>query len=97
MPTYVLMTKLSASTLQDPKGRRKAGQEWKKKVTEQCPGVNVDDRSRRILCCTLGAQHENQRNAANDPFHHMHDPFDFAPFDCAQGFPSTALRGSAAA
>ncbi len=43
MPTYVLMTKLSASTLQelDKKhgGRRKAGQEWKKKVAEQCPGV----------------------------------------------------------
>ena len=39
MPTYVLMTKLSSSSLHDPKGRRQAGQEWKKKVTEQCPGV----------------------------------------------------------
>jgi len=39
MPTYVLMTKLGATTLHDPKGRRKAGQEWKKKVGEQCPGV----------------------------------------------------------
>jgi uncharacterized protein with GYD domain len=39
MPTYVLMTKLSVSTLADPKGRRKTGQEWKKRVSEQCPGV----------------------------------------------------------
>jgi uncharacterized protein with GYD domain len=39
MPTYVLMTKLSASSLDDPKGRREAGKEWKKKVAAQCPGV----------------------------------------------------------
>ena len=42
MPTYVLMTKLSAGTLQDAKsegGRKKAGQEWKKTVEKQCPGV----------------------------------------------------------
>jgi uncharacterized protein with GYD domain len=39
MPTYVLMTKLSASSLNDPKGRRQAGQEWKKKVKEKCPTV----------------------------------------------------------
>jgi uncharacterized protein with GYD domain len=43
MPTYVLMTKLSASTLHDwdktHGGRRKAGQAWKKKVEEQCPGI----------------------------------------------------------
>lgn len=39
MPTYVLMTKLSTTSLHDPKGRRKAGQEWKKKVEQLCPGV----------------------------------------------------------
>lgn len=39
MPTYVLMTKLSASSMHDPKGRRKAGQEWKKKVEAQVPGI----------------------------------------------------------
>jgi uncharacterized protein with GYD domain len=39
MPTYVLMTKLSPSGMHDPKGRRRAGQEWKKKVAERCPGV----------------------------------------------------------
>jgi uncharacterized protein with GYD domain len=39
MPTYVLMTKLSPGGLHDPKGRRRAGQEWKKKVEERCPGV----------------------------------------------------------
>jgi uncharacterized protein with GYD domain len=33
------MTKLSVSALDDPKGRRAAGQQGKKKVTEQCPGV----------------------------------------------------------
>ena len=39
MPTYVLMTKLSSREMHDPKGRRRAGQEWKKKVEEQCPAV----------------------------------------------------------
>jgi uncharacterized protein with GYD domain len=39
MPTYVLMTKLSAGSVQDPKGRRKAGQEWKKKIEAACPGI----------------------------------------------------------
>ncbi len=39
MPTYVLMTKLSSVGMHDPKGRRRAGQEWKRKVEERCPGV----------------------------------------------------------
>ncbi len=39
MPTYVLMTKLSASSMHDPKGRREAGQEWKRKVEGQVPGI----------------------------------------------------------
>ena len=39
MPTYVLMTKLAPGGMNDPKGRRRAGQEWKKKVEERCPGV----------------------------------------------------------
>jgi len=39
MPTYVLMTKLTPGGLKVPQGRRKAGQEWKKKVSERCPGV----------------------------------------------------------
>jgi uncharacterized protein with GYD domain len=33
------MTKLGSSGLHDPKGRRKAGQDWKRKVEEQCPGI----------------------------------------------------------
>src|SRR5687767_5253319 len=39
MPTYVLMTKLSLSSLHDSKGRREAGQKWKKKVEQQVPGI----------------------------------------------------------
>ena len=39
MPTYVLMTKLTPYGLEPPQGRRKAGQEWKKKVAERCPNV----------------------------------------------------------
>src|SRR5512143_3108424 len=39
MPTYVLMTKLSEAGAHDPKGRRRAGQEWKRKVDEKCPGI----------------------------------------------------------
>jgi uncharacterized protein with GYD domain len=39
MPTYVLMTKLTASAIHDPKGRRRAGQEWKRKVEKHVPGV----------------------------------------------------------
>lgn len=39
MPTYVLMTKLSQSGVRDPKGRRRAGQEWKRRVEDACPGV----------------------------------------------------------
>jgi uncharacterized protein with GYD domain len=39
MPTYVLMTKLSPTALKDPRGRRKAGQEWKAKVEKLVPGI----------------------------------------------------------
>lgn len=39
MPTYVLMTKLSSSSVHDPKGRKNAGQEWIKKVEKQVPGI----------------------------------------------------------
>jgi len=39
MPTYVLMTKLSPQTFQDPRGRRKVSRDWKRKVSSLCPGV----------------------------------------------------------
>ena len=39
MPTYVLMTKLSPASVQDPRGRRKAGQDWKRKVEKAVPGI----------------------------------------------------------
>jgi uncharacterized protein with GYD domain len=39
MSTYVLMTKLSPSALADPRGRRKAGQDWKAKVEKAVPGI----------------------------------------------------------
>lgn len=39
MPTYVLMTKLSSGGLHDPQGRKRAGQEWKRKVEQACPGI----------------------------------------------------------
>jgi uncharacterized protein with GYD domain len=39
MSTYVLMTKLSPTALKDPRGRRRAGQEWKAKVEQLVPGI----------------------------------------------------------
>ncbi len=39
MPTYVLMTKLSPTATRDPRGRRKAGQDWKAKVEKLVPGI----------------------------------------------------------
>lgn len=39
MPTYVLMTKLSANALQDPRGRRAVGRAWMEKVKRLCPDV----------------------------------------------------------
>ncbi len=39
MPTYVLVTKLSPTALRDPRGRRRAGQEWKDKVEKLVPGI----------------------------------------------------------
>ena len=39
MPTFVLMTKLSPETLQDPRGREAAGKAWLKKVAKLCPDV----------------------------------------------------------
>lgn len=39
MPTYVLVTKLSPTSLKDPRGRRRAGQEWKAKVDKLVPGI----------------------------------------------------------
>lgn len=39
MPRYVLMTKLSSEVLQDPRGRRKVGREWMKRIEQVCPDV----------------------------------------------------------
>jgi uncharacterized protein with GYD domain len=39
MSTYVLMTKLSPTAMKDPRGRRRAGQEWKAKVEKLVPGI----------------------------------------------------------
>jgi len=39
MPTFVLMTKLSPQLAGDPRGRKKVGREWMKKIQECCPGV----------------------------------------------------------
>lgn len=39
MPTYVLVTKLSPTALKDPRGRRRAGHEWKAKVEKLVPGI----------------------------------------------------------
>jgi uncharacterized protein with GYD domain len=39
MATYVLMTKLSPSSMADPRGRKAAGQDWKRKVEAACPDV----------------------------------------------------------
>jgi uncharacterized protein with GYD domain len=39
MATYVLVTKLGSTALKDPRGRRRAGQEWKTKVERLVPGI----------------------------------------------------------
>lgn len=39
MATYVLMTKLSPKTMQDLRGRRSVGQEWKRAAEKACPGI----------------------------------------------------------
>jgi len=39
MPTFVLMTKLGAEVMTDPRGRKIVGKEWKKRVNALCPDV----------------------------------------------------------
>lgn len=39
MPTFVLMTKLAAGSMHDPRGVRATGKEWLHKVRESCPDV----------------------------------------------------------
>lgn len=39
MPTFVLMTKLSADALHDAHGRRARGREWMTRVKSRCPDV----------------------------------------------------------
>ena len=39
MPTFVLMTKLSPQLAGDPRGRKKVGRQWMKKVKKSCPEV----------------------------------------------------------
>jgi uncharacterized protein with GYD domain len=39
MATYVLMTKLGIEGTRDPRGRKRAGQEWKARVEKVCPGI----------------------------------------------------------
>ena len=39
MPTFVLMTKLSPQLAGDPRGRKKVGRQWMKKVKKACPEV----------------------------------------------------------
>ena len=40
MPTFVLMTKLSADVMTDPRGRKALGKEWLSKVSKHCPDVH---------------------------------------------------------
>ena len=39
MPTYILMTRLGADALRDPRGRKTVGAEWKLRVEKLCPEV----------------------------------------------------------
>lgn len=39
MATYVLMTRLGAEVMSDPRGREAVGKEWKKRVDKLCPDV----------------------------------------------------------
>src|SRR4051794_32863800 len=39
MATYVLMTKLGPSALNDPRGRKKTGEDWLQRVDALCPGI----------------------------------------------------------
>ena len=39
MPTFVLMTKMTANSMHNAGGLRAAGKEWLQKVTERCPDV----------------------------------------------------------
>ena len=39
MPRYVLMTRLSPEVMQDPRGRKAVGMEWKARVDAECPDV----------------------------------------------------------
>lgn len=39
MPTFVLMTRHSADSLEDAESRREMGREWLKKVKQSCPEV----------------------------------------------------------
>ena len=39
MPKYVLMTKLGVELMQDPRGRKEVGDEWRRRVKKLCPDV----------------------------------------------------------
>ena|SRR3972149_3255593 len=39
MPTYILVTKLSAEIMKDLKRRAEIGQQWHEQVKKNCPGV----------------------------------------------------------
>jgi len=39
MPTYVLMSRLSRDVMEDPRGRKAVGKEWKRRLAEICPEV----------------------------------------------------------
>jgi uncharacterized protein with GYD domain len=39
MPTFILMTKLSAGSMHDARGVRTTGKDWLQKVKERCPEV----------------------------------------------------------
>ena len=41
MPKYVLMTKLGEAVLQDPRGRKEVGDEWRRRIKKLCPEVKV--------------------------------------------------------
>jgi uncharacterized protein with GYD domain len=39
MPTYILMSKLTARAMAGDEGRAEAGREWKRLVEQACPGI----------------------------------------------------------
>ena len=77
MPTFILMTQLSAEVMSDPRGRKVVGKEWLKEVAAECAGQGARFDVTRLLVGRGGSRKRRDPRAWFLRLDFPDDPLDF--------------------